>query len=202
MNWSARSGFLKVSFLGCIFLLLWSCQQQDQVIISGDLGDANSFLEGKWLYLENTESRTIEDSTLVQQGKFQFIKKTTKDFVPYRVNFTYRSGKPTWPFLLLGIKNPFFNNSYETSFYLEKGTVRLEKDRSSKPIGMANLDLVFTDISPQTVAAYKHLSFRLTRNALTEIKPINRELVKEYDYSIDLLSNLYCLSPLLAGQIF
>jgi thiol-disulfide isomerase/thioredoxin len=191
MNWSARSSFLKLSFLSFVCFSLWSCQQQEQIIVSGDLGDARSFLEGKWLYLENIDSKTTVDSALVRQGKFQFDIKPTEEFTPYKVNLTYRTGKPAWPFLLLGIKNPFFNNSYETSFYLEKGTVRLEKDRSFEPAGSDKIGLAFTNINPQTVAAYKHLSFRLTRNALTEIKQINRELVNEYAYSIDLLGNLY-----------
>jgi thiol-disulfide isomerase/thioredoxin len=195
MTRPASRGFLTLSLVSFICLLCWSCQQSgnqtEPVIVSGDLGDTHSFLEGKWLYLENLDSRTIEDSTLVQQGKFQFIKKLTKDFVPYKVNLTYRTGKPAWPFLLLGIKNPFFNNSYESSFYLEKGTVRLEEDHSFKPFGSDRIGLAFTHINPQTVAAYKHLSFRLTRNALTEMKQINRELVDEYAYSIDLLDNLY-----------
>jgi thiol-disulfide isomerase/thioredoxin len=53
------------------------------------------------------------------------------------------------------------------------------------------IGLAFTDIKPQTAAAYKHLSFRRNQNVSAETAQFNRDLAKEYDYSIDLLKNLY-----------
>ncbi|GAB3751141.1 TlpA family protein disulfide reductase [Spirosoma pomorum] len=191
MNWSARAGFLKLSFLSFVCFSLWSCQQQEQVIISGDLGDAHTFLEGKWLYLENIESITTVDSALVRQGKFQFDIKPTEEFTPYHAGITYKTGNPVWPSLLLGFKNPFLENHPKSHFYVEKGITRLERDRSFEPHGMAKLGLTFTDMKPQTAVAFKNLSFRSNQNASVETAAFNRDLASDYGYSIHLLKNLY-----------
>jgi thiol-disulfide isomerase/thioredoxin len=195
MTRPASRGFLTLSLVSFICLLCWSCQrsgnQTEPVIVSGDLGDTHSFLEGKWLYLENIESRTTVDSALIRQGKFQFAVKPTEEFIPYEAGITYRTGDPTWPFLLIALKNPFLKNYSESFFYVEKGITRLERDRSFEPHGMAKLGFAFTDVKPQTIVAFKHFSFRHNQNASAETAKFNLDLVSEYGYSIDLLKNLY-----------
>jgi thiol-disulfide isomerase/thioredoxin len=171
---------------------LFSCTKKskpEDVAVVGDMGK-DSYYEGKMLYLENVEVQNFVDSCVVKNGKFAFSVKADSNFVPFLASIVSRTSDPVSPRLVIGLKNPLLDHAVEGSFYVDRGTTSLVKNKSAKLVGREKIQLTFEKLNKQAEAAYMHSEFK-TGGSLTEKDfAFNKSLVKKYSYSIELLKIL------------
>ncbi|WAC09472.1 TlpA family protein disulfide reductase [Dyadobacter pollutisoli] len=167
-----------------------STSEPDTIIITGDIGDSRSTLEGKKLYLGNADTREFVDSTFVKDGKFKLEIKPADNFIPFRSSILYATQNPRQPYQLIGYKNPYFRKTYESNFYADKGIMRLKRDTSVHIKGREIFSFLVDKPNKQTEVAFRHLSFKANPEQTLEKKNYNASLVKKYPYSIDLINQL------------
>lgn len=176
------------------FLLIFmqsACRDGAQVAIRGDLKNGKSYLEGKTLYLGNRETKSFLDSTVIQNGKFEFNIRTGNGFVPFQAAIMYATGNPAWPYQLIGYRNPYFKKTFESDFYAEPGIVELTVD-TIQTVGNGRKIASFkiADINRQTAVAYRHYLFKENPENSIKIRDYNRSLIKKHPYSLELLRSL------------
>ncbi|MEO6684391.1 MAG: TlpA disulfide reductase family protein [Dyadobacter sp.] len=179
-------------FLLLITILCFSCLKKvidDKAEIVGNLKSSKTIIEGKMIYLGNTNTRDFIDSCVVKDGKFKFSLKADKDFSPIPVNIVYPTFDTTHPYQIVGFKNPFLKKTFEQNFFIDRGTMLAEMDSTYVPRDN-EIALLLKNVNKQTLAASRHLAFRSNPSKDKKITEYNISLVKKYSYSIDLLSAL------------
>lgn len=162
---------------------------EDKAEIVGDLKNAKTSIEGKMLYLGNTNTRNFIDSCVVKDGKFKFSVKADKNFSPIPVSIVYATPDPRLPYRLIGFKNPILRKTFESEFYIDRGTMFAEMDSSYIPMNN-EICIIFKNINRQTLVTCQHLAFKPNPSNNTKTAESNISLVKKYSYSIDLLKTL------------
>ncbi|WP_439559298.1 thioredoxin-like domain-containing protein [Dyadobacter sp.] len=175
-----------------VSICIASCkkEQNQDIVITGDLLSSNSVIEGKMLYLGNNRTREFMDSVIVKNGKFEFRIKAGEDFVPVKSSILYATGNPKWPYQLLGYKNPYFAKTQESAIYADKGEMHLRRDTTLKVAGRDLVSFTIENPNKQTQAAFRHLAFRKNPGGSAEITKFNVDLARKYSYSVDLLNQL------------
>jgi thiol-disulfide isomerase/thioredoxin len=179
---------LKISVVAILAILIFSCKEDDAVVINVDIESSHSYLEGKKVFLGDQATKEFLDSAIVKDGKFRFSVNTGKDFVPFEAAMLYATGDKNNPYWLLGYKNPFKEKTHMSSFYADRGTMNFVVDSTSKMPKKEIIELEFVNINRQTEAAYKRFNF--SRSAGDKSKAYNAKIIKQYPNSIDLLKQL------------
>ncbi|GGH54047.1 thiol:disulfide interchange protein [Dyadobacter endophyticus] len=179
-----------VGALLVIFTAL-ACGNSRDIVVHGDLRGANTFLEGKTLYLGNAETRNFEDTAVVKGGKFEFKIKTGGDFIPFRTAIVFETGNPEFPHQVVGYKNPYSKKIDEPNFYAEPGMMKLTLDTiriftPKNKVVTFNIDKV----NRQTSVLFRHYTFKGSSKNAADNHAYNRSLVQKHPYSLELLRTL------------
>lgn len=179
-----------VGALLVIFTAL-ACGNSRDIVVHGDLRGANTFLEGKTLYLGNAETRNFEDTAVVKGGKFEFKIKTGGDFVPFKAAIVFETGNPEFPHQVVGYKNPYSKKIDEPNFYAEPGMMKLTLDTiriftPKNKVVTFNIDKV----NRQTSVLFRHYTFKGSSKNAADNHAYNRSLVQKHPYSLELLRTL------------
>jgi len=179
-----------VGALLVIFTAL-ACGNSRDIVVHGDLRGANTFLEGKTLYLGNAETRNFEDTAVVKGGKFEFKIKTGGDFIPFRAAIVFETGNPEFPHQVAGYKNPYSKKMDEPNFYAEPGIMKLTLDTiriftPKNKVVTFNIDKV----NRQTSVLFRHYTFKGSSKNAADNHAYNRSLVQKHPYSLELLRAL------------
>lgn len=179
-----------VGALLVIFTAL-ACGNSRDIVVHGDLRGANTFLEGKTLYLGNAETRNFEDTAVVKGGKFEFKIKTGGDFIPFRAAIVFETGNPEFPHQVVGYKNPYSKKMDEPNFYAEPGIMKLTLDTiriftPKNKVVTFNIDKV----NRQTSVLFRHYTFKGSSKNAADNHAYNRSLVQKHPYSLELLRTL------------
>lgn len=174
-----------------MILILSACGDGREIVVRGDLRGADTFLEGKTLYLGNAETRNFEDTAVVKGGKFEFKIKTGKDFVPFRAAIVFETGNPEFPHQVVGYKNPYLKKMDEPNFYAEPGVMELKLDTiriytPKNKVVTFNIDKV----NRQTSVLFHHYAFKGSSKGAADNHAYNRSLVQKNSYSLELLRTL------------
>ncbi|WP_426292551.1 thioredoxin-like domain-containing protein [Dyadobacter endophyticus] len=168
-----------------------ACGNSRDIVVHGDLRGANTFLEGKTLYLGNAETRNFEDTAVVKGGKFEFKIKTGGDFVPFKAAIVFETGNPKFPHQVVGYKNPYSKKIDEPNFYAEPGMMKLTLDTiriftPKNKVVTFNIDKV----NRQTSVLFRHYTFKGSSKNAADNHAYNRSLVQKHPYSLELLRAL------------
>lgn len=188
-----KLGWLRAVFLIPIISTCITCcklEMNEDVVITGDLLSPNSVVEGKMLYLGDNNTRAFLDSVAVKNGKFQFRIKPGKGFIPVKASILYATNNPSWPYQLLGFKNPFNAKTEESTIFTDRGEMHLRRDTTLKVKGRDLVRFIVKNPNKQTQAAFRHLTFRKNPERSAEKREFNITLVKKYPFSVDLLNEL------------
>jgi hypothetical protein len=82
------------AFLLLTLMSIAACKRESSqdIVITGDLLSSHSIVEGKMLYLGNSTTRGFMDSVAVKNGKFKFVIRADKNFIPVKSStFTQRA---------------------------------------------------------------------------------------------------------------
>jgi thiol-disulfide isomerase/thioredoxin len=174
-----------------ILFLVSACADSQEIVVRGDLRSADTFLEGRTLYLGNAETRNFEDTTVIKGGKFEFKIITGSNFIPFRAAILFETGNPEWPHQLAGFKNPYFKKRDESNFYAERGVMELELD-IIQIFTPKNKVVTFNigKINRQTNVLFRHYTFKGSSNGAADNRAYNRSLIQNNSYSLELLRTL------------
>ncbi|MCE7061004.1 TlpA disulfide reductase family protein [Dyadobacter sp. CY343] len=188
---SARAKSWSLALLLAL-VILGGCAKStdDKVTITGDLDTSDSFLEGKKLYLGNVSTRNFQDSAIVKDGKFSFSMSPVKEFRAFPSSILYATGNPKEPYKLIGIKNPFFSKTVESTFFLMRGKTDFKAAPDFVPNKNEKVLLLIDKLNVDTEVAFRHLSFKSKPEQTDGNKKYNAGLVKKYPGSMGLLSQL------------
>jgi thiol-disulfide isomerase/thioredoxin len=173
-------------------VILGGCAKStdDKVTITGDLATFDSFLEGKKLYLGNVHTRQFMDSAVVKNGKFAFSKSAVKEFRAFPSSIVYTTGNPKEPYRLIGIKNPYFDKTVESIFYMMRGQMKFKAAPDFVASKNEKVRLLIEKPNLETEVAFKHLAFKATPEQTEKNRTYNMDLVKKYSNSVELLALL------------
>lgn len=180
-------GILIMLITICVSCFEKNCENKAEIVV--DLKNSKTSIEGKMLYLGNTETRNFIDSCIVKDGKFKFSVKVDTNFSPIPANIVYSTSDPKLPYRLVGFKNPVLKKTFDSEFFIDRGTMFAEMD-SSYILRNNGICLLFKNINRQTLAACRHLAFSPNSSYDKKKAKYNLSLVKKYSYSIDLLKSL------------
>ena len=190
-NRRISSAFRDMFGVFLMMFLLSACGDSREIVVRGDLRSANTFLEGKKLFLGNAETRNFEDTAVVKGGKFEFKIRTGGDFVPFRAAIVFETGNPEWPHHVVGYKNPYFKKTSEVNFYAERGVMELQLDtiRVFTPKNKA-VTFKIDKVNRQTGVLFHHYNFKSGAKNITDNQAYNRSLIQKNSYSLELLRTL------------
>lgn len=153
-----------------------------------DMQDPKSIIEGKKIYLGNRDINNFVDSAIVENGKFTLSVPVDSNFVPFRANLVYMANDSLHPYRYLGIKNPFFNKTYEMAIFPEPGAIKLTPLKGFKSANPEEIMLEMDHVNQQTEAAFHHGNFRWGKTE-KDFK-YNFDQVAKYPNSVYLLTTL------------
>jgi thiol-disulfide isomerase/thioredoxin len=189
VNANARKYFLwKISIVILMILGISACAEKDQIVINVDLKNAHSYIEGKKVFFGRQDNKEWLDSTIVKDGKFSFLVKTGDDFIPFEAAMLYETGDKNYPYRLLGYKNPYKERTFTSSFYVERGTMNLVVDSTSKMLKEEMIEFQFVNINKQTEAFYRSFVFSPKQDSKSQ--KYNADIIKKFPNSIALLDQL------------
>ncbi|MCF0072441.1 AhpC/TSA family protein [Dyadobacter sp. CY261] len=169
--------------------LLWGCTHDRARTITGDLKSADTFLEGRKVYLKNWETRLFVDSSRVTNGKFSFDKAADTSGFPFRASIYYETGDSSWPHRIIGFRNPIHKNYGESAFYAEPGKMELVLDTIIKRNRGEEVIFIIEELGKQTLVSFQHP--RLKVGQTPEDLKYNKSVITRYPSSIELLETLY-----------